>query len=829
MKKRTFITAVIALALTLSMLFAAGASAATYKLGDVTGDGKITSADARTVLRCAAKLERLSEARTKAADADRSGKVNSSDARTLLRVAAKLDTLEAGENDVFEEADVVVPLACVTDNVDPLGVYTLSGGRVAVYFTTPTYNEGDGLGPDENGAYGAPRITADEKDHSLLPEDGGDFTALLEDGKGPDEEEESGPVPTIGEGDFSALDEDGRDPAEIGEGDFSALDEDGRDPAEIGEDADPALPEQFIYIIDVEKDEVSEVYTLPKDQYLFCVRKNGQFVTMKWDEAAGDLIIFVFDENMKFAYSFRMPNEELYADPENDCFYVYADNGSSLERWDFNGVKETVFSLQHGMKIADYDPASGFAAVLEDSVVPGVSQDLMLYNIEKDEFIFEQPGYSFSYRFLDDLLIASCNIPQDGAENKYITALNTIPLSENGGERLLRMPDDSYLTCYYGTSVALTASAVFEAETETFLPTVYYLTDIKAGRITLPIGELGAASYLVSCYLPETDKIVAASYIYDENDADAGHPELYLIDPAAAQYADELKPVERPVQEVGTRPLTPGWEELRAKADAIEKDFDVTVYFGDQALDYQDGSGYVFVSLEDPAYVLDDATPTEQTGQMLDMLRKGLSEYPDGFFGHFKNSRGQGGLRIMLVRDLTNPDGDFLAGGVAFKYGAWYNVAIGADNIGDTDTIHHEIWHAAESRIEKDVGNAFYGDEWEALNPPGFEYSEDLDHYYEHQELFAYIIPWDYDASKYDGVWFAEIYSTVTGCEDRATLIETLTSEGFDFEGTGYARPDEWIAQMPHLQAKLDYLAGLSEKVFGCVYWETILDRMPKG
>ena len=61
--------------------------------GDVNGDGKITSTDARLALRAAVGLEDLSEAVRRIADANGDGKLNSSDARLILRVAVGLESL----------------------------------------------------------------------------------------------------------------------------------------------------------------------------------------------------------------------------------------------------------------------------------------------------------------------------------------------------------------------------------------------------------------------------------------------------------------------------------------------------------------------------------------------------------------------------------------------------------------------------------------------------------------------------------------------------------------------------------------------------------------
>ncbi len=68
-----------------------------YVLGDVNGDGRITSADARLALRAAVSLETLDAVQLLSADANGDGKVTSADARLILRVAVGLDAFEKKE------------------------------------------------------------------------------------------------------------------------------------------------------------------------------------------------------------------------------------------------------------------------------------------------------------------------------------------------------------------------------------------------------------------------------------------------------------------------------------------------------------------------------------------------------------------------------------------------------------------------------------------------------------------------------------------------------------------------------------------------------------
>ena len=66
------------------------------KLGDVDGNGKVESADARLALRASVKLENIKSgtAKFKAADVNKDGKIGSDDARKILRVSVKLETFQ---------------------------------------------------------------------------------------------------------------------------------------------------------------------------------------------------------------------------------------------------------------------------------------------------------------------------------------------------------------------------------------------------------------------------------------------------------------------------------------------------------------------------------------------------------------------------------------------------------------------------------------------------------------------------------------------------------------------------------------------------------------
>lgn len=87
MKKISALIIVLMLTFTLMVT----ASAATVLKGDVDMNGRITAADARTVLRAAARLDEITDTQKIIADVTGDSKVTASDARIILRRAANIE------------------------------------------------------------------------------------------------------------------------------------------------------------------------------------------------------------------------------------------------------------------------------------------------------------------------------------------------------------------------------------------------------------------------------------------------------------------------------------------------------------------------------------------------------------------------------------------------------------------------------------------------------------------------------------------------------------------------------------------------------------------
>lgn len=72
-------------------------------MGDIDNSGKIEASDARTVLRAAVGLDRLSAEETDIADIDKNGKLSAADARFILRMSVGLEKLQYAQ-DISKES-----------------------------------------------------------------------------------------------------------------------------------------------------------------------------------------------------------------------------------------------------------------------------------------------------------------------------------------------------------------------------------------------------------------------------------------------------------------------------------------------------------------------------------------------------------------------------------------------------------------------------------------------------------------------------------------------------------------------------------------------------
>ncbi len=150
----------------------------------------------------------------------------------------------------------------------------------------------------------------------------------------------------------------------------------------------------------------------------------------------------------------------------------------------------------------------------------------------------------------------------------------------------------------------------------------------------------------------------------------------------------------------------------------------------------------------------------------LNQLDKQLDNFPEGFFQTLTEDFS--GLTISLVRQLKgNTDTGAIADAAGLQYwdGNHAYIALSTVDSGEGN-LYHELCHVLDTRIFSQ-SNAY--DQWESLNPNGFEYDYD------------YIANADRNAGEYlrDAErCFIDTYSMSFPKEDRARILEYAMTGG---------------------------------------------------
>ena len=313
------------------------------------------------------------------------------------------------------------------------------------------------------------------------------------------------------------------------------------------------------------------------------------------------------------------------------------------------------------------------------------------------------------------------------------------------------------------------------------------------------------------------DKDTGHFYIADTVKQSGTKARLIEICPEAFDYTESLETGDISDYAIPADKYQAGdhLAEARARADQLEKKYGIEILIGDEIKNEQLSDSYELISVED-SKSKDKEDHLFYTNYALNIIDDSLSKYGSEFFTWFKDYTGGGGLTFALVDELVNHNGNFMASAENIMKGS-HNLIICDVNTICNSTVHHELWHATENIIMIRDPNAFPDDEWNALNPEGFKYPENLEKY----TSSGYD---DYCNDSYmntdkNNIYFARIYSVVNPHEDRATLIESFFGDDYSYDMANYNTALEYVSSFPHLKAKVDYVRSTCERVFGKCYW----------
>ena len=205
-------------------------------------------------------------------------------------------------------------------------------------------------------------------------------------------------------------------------------------------------------------------------------------------------------------------------------------------------------------------------------------------------------------------------------------------------------------------------------------------------------------------------------------------------------------------QTVAGPTLAPALDAVRRTADRLEQTYGITVRLAEQTTLPCRYAGQTAEALTDPAAISAALTTLEQE----------LAKYPADFFTPFRNSAGEGGLCISLTGKLT---GDLSPTGFCRLIRDRIEIGVDGTSLGLPQTIHHEIWHAIETRLSSDT---FDIPQWSACNPKGHTYYDQYDMGYNA------LTRWTWTHGGSDPIHFVDPYARINAGEDRAKLWEMV-------------------------------------------------------
>lgn len=567
-----------------------------------------------------------------------------------------------------------------------------------------------------------------------------------------------------------------------------------------------------VCLVDLCEDAIIKSALLESEsETLIGVRENGELVTS--DGAVGR--INIYDPGISQLRSLQMPEGCLsgtYSRAE-DVIYFYG--SESMIEMDLEGAIDVSGAFGGGFYYcADYENGVAVATRFAANDVSG--KEYTLLDLQGG-VIASGVDNNYSYELLDGKLIMS-ETKYDEETDVFVRDSHVLDASTGGIINDLRLETDGYGVNLYGSfAPGRQLALVYRAENDLQGRVVFEslaAVDIGSGAYGGTGVDLSDVTF-VNCKRCEETGLFAAALSCDNGER--RYAKLVLVAPDNAvldRVFDSADPVPQPV----VHTLGAGFEDVRARADGIESRFGVTILLGDECLNVAGAGDYELISTEEPEPAFEGRNDRSDMLSALDTLDSALSKYPVGFFDNFRDDRGEGGIRFAIVRELRNTTFEnFVAGGIQFGFGSWYNVII---NIGiisgewpDEPTVHHELWHAVELKLESGFAAPFPAEEWNALNPPGFVYEQDFDNYGGDSDKYDYLLWTGGDP------YFVQSYSLVNEKEDRATLMEEVFTPYFDDYGTELTFL-EFIADKPHIRAKLDYMASRVRETFGSVYWE---------
>ena len=573
------------------------------------------------------------------------------------------------------------------------------------------------------------------------------------------------------------------------------------------------------------KGPVCNVYDIQKDQAVSSFSFRDDYDAPIGVNRAGELVCSCPEGRTVRYYNlmtgtlrtvtFGTPQDEIYGELSYDygTDAVYSNEGDTIFRITNTGKKEKVCTYSDPLSYALLrDSVNSIQYVRDFSNDDATGYDLTGISLADGKIVSHTPLYADEYKAAGKYLLGYFTKYNNETERLDVNCYVIDPVSGREIKRYYISHSSSDMVTDPRTNYAV---QIVRSDVN-YSPTGFRFCNPTAGTYEELGINLKSAEGGTACYLPDCRKWVVA---VTESVGGKTRTRLLTVDPELAKFDQTYPPAANLKSDAP--PLGAAYAANRAKADKIEQDLGIRILIGNEVRRTTNTS-YDLVSTEDTSYQpgsVVGCNDQQMLSNGLDFLRKQLSRYPEGFLQKFRAKNGAGGLRILITLDLPplDPNSNFSAGGVQFKTGAWYDIAINLFMLQYEDaSIHHEMWHAAEYLMSENGVNMDY-DTWMAMNPPGLQYDSIEDYGSDDSK-------WQYILYSSEDPYFARIYGTANEREDRATITEQIFMPYYvDETDRNETHSYDYLMRYPHMKAKIQYMEQKLTEYYGYVYWKKMM------
>ena len=315
------------------------------------------------------------------------------------------------------------------------------------------------------------------------------------------------------------------------------------------------------------------------------------------------------------------------------------------------------------------------------------------------------------------------------------------------------------------------------------------------GTWTMNYYDLNSGNRTASLTMPDSCNVrsmtedIAGNIWLLYSDEDSGSQTLCRWDLAKSAVSDDQVYTGR--RFTAENPDTEGLAACQAEADRIGEAYGVEILLWQDAM---------AVTPEDYSFLAEHQVSAIE--QSLETLEAAMARFPEGFFQTAAKNADTGAIRISLVGAIrgSRERGTLPANeGIQYWVGNDPYIAL-QTGAGLEMSFYHQMFHVMETRV---LGKTVIYDDWEKLNPKGFDYDYD---YYVNQER---------KDTKYlegDNRAFVDLYSMSYPKEDRARIMEYAMTDG-----------NEEVFESLWMQRKLQRLCRGIRKAFGLSKYEDVL------